>query len=199
MSVALKLEDHPATYQDILDLPPGVNGQLIGGELYASPRPGFGHANVVTSLGTHLNGRLGRGGWGGSGLYRFFFEPELHFGEDVVVPDYAAWTLERMPEMPNAPWVSLAPDWLLEVLSPSTARVDRGLKLGVYAREGVRHVWLVDFQARTFEVLELIDGRYSILAVHVDDAVVRAPPFEAVELDLLPLWGEQREAREAKE
>lgn len=193
MGLALKRLPR-ATYQDLLELPPGVNGELIDGALHATPRPAMGHANVVTQLGTDLNGEFG-GGRGGRGGWRFFFEPEVHLGEDVVIPDYAAWTLERMPDFPDEPWVELAPDWLLEVLSPSTMFLDRGAKLEVYARERVRWVWLVDFRARTLEVLQWVDGRYSITAVHGGDAVVRAPPFDAVELDLLPWWGEPRRPR----
>lgn len=76
------------------------------------------------------------------------------------------------------------------MLSPSTAALDRGAKLPVYAREGVRHVWFVDPEARTLEVLRLEGSRYTLLVTHTGLARVRAEPFEAIELELGFLWGE---------
>ena len=117
----------PATYQDLLALPPNVVGEIIAGELLAQPRPGTRHANAASALGEELGPpfRRGRGGPGG---WIFLDEPELHFGEDVVVPDLAGWRRSRMPELPDLPYLDLAPDWICEVLSPSTVRVDRVLK-----------------------------------------------------------------------
>jgi Uma2 family endonuclease len=116
------------------------------------------------------------------------FEPELHLVEDVLVPDLAGWRRERMPEMPHAPALSLAPDWACEVLSPSTERVDRGLKLAIYARQGVVHLWLVNPLERTLEILRLDGETYRVAAVYTDEAKVRAEPFDAIELDLAILW-----------
>jgi len=115
-------------------------------------------------------------------------EPELHLGNDVVVPDLAGWRRERLSRVPNEPYFSLAPDWLCETPSPSTARIDRTHKLAIYAREGVRHVWLVDPLARTLEVLALEGGRWMIAETHAGGDVVRAAPFAAVEIELARLW-----------
>jgi len=115
-------------------------------------------------------------------------EPELHFGEDVLVPDLAGWRRERMPELPTGAFVTLAPDWLCEALSPSTAGVDRGEKLPVYARESVRHVWFLDPIAKTLEILRLENDRSSVIATFHGEAKVRAEPFDAIELDLAILW-----------
>jgi Uma2 family endonuclease len=136
--------------------------------------------------GPFHHGRGGPGGWW------IVDEPELHVGEDIVVPDLAGWRRERMPEFPKTAFFTLAPDWLCEVLSPSTERLDRARKLRVYAREGVGHVWLVNPEARTLEVYRSSEERWLLLATHASDAIVRAEPFDAIELDLLPLWGEAR-------
>jgi Uma2 family endonuclease len=116
------------------------------------------------------------------------YEPELHLAEAIIVPDLAGWRRERMPEMPATAWATLAPDWICEILSPSTSKLDRGAKLPVYAREHVGHVWLVDPIEQYLEVLRLDGETYRIVATHVADAKVRAQPFDAIELDLTVLW-----------
>ncbi|HVG62996.1 MAG TPA: Uma2 family endonuclease [Hyalangium sp.] len=180
----------PATYADLEALPPDVVGELVEGELYVSPRPAFPHAVAASQLGGELIGPFNRGR-GGPGGWIILDEPELHLGNDVVVPDLAGWTRERMPLPPRTAATSLAPDWVCEVLSPSTVALDRGVKLRVYARGGVRHVWWVDPEARTLEVLRLEGAHFLLLDSHTGKARVRAPPFEALELELAVLWGEQ--------
>jgi len=179
----------PATYADLQALPPHVVGELIAGELHVSPRPAAPHTVASSRLGAKLSTRFDWGD-GGPGGWIILDEPELHFGEDVLVPDLAGWRRERMPRPPRTAAFTLAPDWLCEVSSPSTAALDRGAKLPVYAREGVRHVWLLDPEARTLEVLQLAGSRYTLLVTHTGLARVRAEPFEAIELELAFLWGE---------
>jgi Uma2 family endonuclease len=118
----------------------------------------------------------------------------LHFGEQVVVPDLAGWRRERLPAVPDVPWLSLAPDWACEVLSPSTARIDRGRKLRIYAEAGVAWLWLVDPIEQTLEVLRLREAAWTIAAVHTGRDVVGAEPFDAIELDLGELWPEAERA-----
>ena len=79
-----------------------------------------------------------------SGRLDLHDEPELHLGSHVVVPDLAAWRRERLPALPDTAWIEVAPDWVCEVLSPSTERYDRGEKRAIYADAGVRHVWHID-------------------------------------------------------
>ncbi len=107
-----------------------------------------------------------------------------------MVPDLAGWRRERLPEFPDTPAFSLAPDWACEVVSPTTERLDRAKKMPVYAGAGVAQLWLVNPTARTVEVYRLADGRWLLLATHEGAQRARAEPFEAVELDLAPLWGE---------
>jgi Uma2 family endonuclease len=128
------------------------------------------------------------GAGGGPGGWIVLDEPELHLHGDVLVPDLAGWRRERMPELPDAAAFELAPDWVCEVLSPSTAAVDRADKLPIYAREGVQHAWLLDPTAKTLEVLRLEGDAWRLLATWRDEAVVRAEPFDAFELDLAVLW-----------
>ncbi|WNG40714.1 Uma2 family endonuclease [Archangium violaceum] len=179
----------PATYEDIEALPVGWVGEIIADELVASPRPAMGHARVTSVLGTELGGPfdLGRGGPGGWWL---FDEPEIHLGRDVLVPDLAGWRRERLPRppAPNEPFMTVAPDWLCEVLSPSTVAMDRGRKLPLYLREGVGHVWLVDPLARTLEVLRREAHGWLLVATYTGDESVRVEPFDAVELGLGLLW-----------
>src|SRR5688572_26942520 len=124
-----------ATYADLEALPDNVIGQIVDGELYASPRPAMPHAITASTMVMDLGSPFQRGR-GGPGGWWIVAEPELHFGNDVVVPDLAGWRVERMPRPPMTPAIELAPDWLCEVLSPSTQVLDRGPKLRLYARVG---------------------------------------------------------------
>jgi Uma2 family endonuclease len=184
------MEKKPATYADLVALPDNVVGEIVAGELYASPRPALRHSSVMSRLGMDLGATFQRGR-GGPGGWLFLVEPELHFVDDVLVPDVAGWRVERMPAVPDTAATSLAPDWVCEVLSPSTHKLDRHAKLPVYAREGVRHVWFMDPRTRTLEVFGLRDGRYTALSTHVGTNAVRVEPFDAVELDMAFLWGTQ--------
>jgi Uma2 family endonuclease len=116
------------------------------------------------------------------------FEPELHLSGEALIPDLAGWRRERLPELPDTAALSLAPDWVCEVISPSTEALDRALKMGSYAREGVKHLWFVDPRPRLLEVYRLEQGRWSHLGAHLGDTRVRAEPFDALELNLSLLW-----------
>jgi len=176
-----------ATYADLYDVPDHFVAEMFDGDLYASPRPAAPHARAVMALGAKLFGAfdIGEAGPGG---WLFLYEPELHFGKDVLVPDVAGWRRQRMPEAPDAAYITLAPDWICEVLSPSTESLDRGKKLRVYGRESVAQAWLVDPLRQTLEVLALESGKWSVLDSHEGRVRVRAVPFDAIEIDLGVLW-----------
>jgi len=176
-----------ATYDDILNAPDNVVAEIVDGELHLSPRPATGHAHTATVL-TEEIGPPFRRGRGGPGGWHFLFEPELHFGTDVLVPDIAGWRTTRMPTMISQPFFTLAPDWVCEVVSPRTSRLDRNKKMPIYAREQVGHAWLIDPVERVLEVHRLENGRWSMLANYFDGDSVRAEPFDAIELDLSVLW-----------
>lgn len=178
----------PATYDDLLALPETMVGQLVDGELIASPRPAIDHARVGSVLGQELGGPFDRGR-GGPGGWWLLFEPELHLGRDVLVPDLAGWRKERLPVLPRRAFLELVPDWACEILSPSTARVDRVPKMAAYAREGLRHLWIIDPVARTLEAYRLdADGTWRVAGTYGGDAAIRVEPFAAIELELGALW-----------
>lgn len=176
-------------YQQLLDLPEHVTGEILDGQLYTQPRPAGRHAVAERGLGFDLTGPFdfGRGGPGG---WWILPEPEIHFIRDieVAVPDLAGWKRERMPAIPEDHRFEVVPDWLCEILSPSTAKTDRAIKLPIYARFGVAFVWLVDPVARTLEAYELQQGRWLLLATLKDEDAVSLPPFDAVSFSLADLW-----------
>ncbi len=146
-----------ATYQDVLDAPPHRVAEVIAGTLHIHPWPAARHAWASSRLRGSLDGPFNPG-TGGPGGWWIIDEPELHLGEDIVVPDLAVWRRETMPEYPDAAYFTVAPNWVCEVLSPSTRRLDQGEKRDLYDREDVRHLWFVDPDARTLEAFELRDG-----------------------------------------
>lgn len=175
-----------ATYEDLLALPEHVVGEIVNGELHVSPRPSSLHARASSELGAGLNGPFGQGN-GGPGGWIILDEPELHLVGQILVPDLAGWRRERMPELPDAPSFDLAPDWICEVLSPSTESFDRAKKLPAYAQAGVKHAWLVDPGPRTLEIFRLDGAGWRLVGTLTDDKV-RAEPFDAIELNLAALW-----------
>ena len=184
-----------ATYQDVLDAPLRVVAEVLAGTLHTHPRPAARHAWASSILGGELVTPFGRGR-GGPGGWWIVFEPELHLGDDIVVPDLAGWRRETMPEYPDAAYFEVAPDWICEVLSPSTRRLDQNEKRPLYAREGVSHLWFVDPDAKTLEVFELREGRWMLLATLADDAPVSQPPFDAITFPLDALWPEGAQAQD---
>jgi Uma2 family endonuclease len=176
-----------ATYADLEAVAPHLVAELVDGELHASPRPALPHTRAAGRLYSQLDGPFDQG-LGGPGGWLLLFEPELHLGEDVLVPDIAGWRRERMPEMPHSAAITLAPDWLCEVLSPSTAVLDREKKMKVYAREGVRHLWLVDPLLQALEVYGLDGGRWEPRGTHTGQTPVHAEPFTPLRLELGLLW-----------
>jgi Uma2 family endonuclease len=192
-------EKKRATYDDLLRLPEHQVGEILDGELIVSPRPASPQAMASSVLGADLVGSFhGRGGGGAPGGWWILDEPELHFGQDVVVPDLAGWRRERMPRMPEAPFFELAPDWVCEVVSPSTARLDRSRKMDLYARVAIPHLWMLDPLARTIEVFRLEQGAWLRLRTHAGDERARLAPFEAVELDPGRWWLEEEPGSEGQ-
>ena len=176
-----------ATYQDVLDAPPHKVAEVIEGTLYLNPRPASRHARASSVLGGSIGtpydyGRSGPGGWW------IIDEPELHLGDDILVPDLAGWRRERMPEYPDVAYFTLVPDWVCEVLSPSTRAVDQGPKRAIYAREGVAWLWFIDPDVHTLEAFELRDGQWVLLETLTGNDPVSLPPFEAISFSLGDLW-----------
>jgi Uma2 family endonuclease len=174
-------------HADVIAAPDSQVAEIVEGSLYLSPRPSLRHSKAASVLGADIldafqRGRRGPGGW------LILDEPELHLFGDVLVPDIAGWRAERLPEHLDGVGMTIAPDWLCEVLSPSTEQFDRSRKLPRYALAGVAHVWLVDPIARRLSVY----GRHELDWVRLEtcegDAIVVAPPFEPVPFELAALW-----------
>jgi Uma2 family endonuclease len=176
-----------ATYEDLCAVPDTRVAEILFGVLYSFPRPASPHAVASSALGEELGPPFKRGR-GGPGGWVILDEPELHLGADILVPDLGGWRRERMPVIPETAAFTLGPDWVCEVLSPSTAAIDKTDKASIYARENVQQMWHLDPLSRTLEVFQLENGRYFRHHAWRDDAVVRAEPFDAIELELSVLW-----------
>lgn len=186
----------PATLLDLDDLPEDVVGEIIDGELYVHLRPDDPHAGAAFNLSLTLGNPFYRG-IGGPGGWVLRAEPRILFGEQALSPDLAGWRRDRFVARRKGPHV-VAPDWLCEILSPSTEQHDRIRKLPIYARHGVRHAWLVDPLLRTVEVLRLEAGVWLIVGLHQNDDKIRAEPFEAIEIDLSEIWAEAASREEGE-
>ncbi len=179
--------DRPASYDDLLKLPPNLVAEIVEGELQASARPPVPHARLAARLGSRIippfdDARGGPGGW------VFLYEPGLHLQTDIFVPDLAAWRRARLPVVPDAAFLTVEPDWVCEILSPSTEAFDRVKKLAGYARHAVGHAWLLDPAVRTLEVLRLEGGRSVIVLTAEGEELVRAEPFAEIEMPLGAFW-----------
>jgi Uma2 family endonuclease len=179
----------PATYEDLEALPVGWVGEIIDDTLWAFPRPAAWHAWAASVLGVRLGERFGSGP-GGPGGWWLLDEPELHLGAQVLVPDLAGWRRERVPGLlaRDQPFFDVAPDWVCEVLSPSTAGLDRGRKMALYHQEGVEHVWLLDPRSHTLETYHRESEGWRLGAGYAGAEVIRAEPFAAEPLELGGLW-----------
>ncbi len=171
-----------------LDLvPDDLTGEIIDGNLYAFPRPAILHSRGVGRMYKLLgpaDDDDGSDGW------VILFEVAIWFTRrkrHMLVPDLAAWRRARLPEVPDAKSFTLAPDWVCEGISPSTAKYDRGRKREIYANAGVGHLWIVDTAHLTVEAYMLVDGKYELDTIAGNRDVVRLPPF-GFDLDLAKLW-----------
>ncbi len=176
-----------ATYRDVLEAAEHQIAELIDGQLHLQPRPAARHARCASVIGEELGGPFNRGR-GGPGGWIILDEPELHLADEVLVPDLAGWRRSTLPELPDDAFFSVSPDWVAEVLSPSTQLKDRTLKVPLYRQHGVSHVWLVDPLAQTVEVLRLHSEGYLLIGSLVGEGLARIEPFDAIEFDLSALW-----------
>ncbi len=177
----------PGTWHDLDAVPEGSIGEIVGGEIVVHPRPDPPHTDAASDLGTLLGGWF-RFGIGGPGGWVLRDEPRVRFGSDIRVPDLAGWRAQRFVSPPLGPY-TVIPDWICEILSPSTAQGDRTVKMPLYARSGVRFAWLLDPVLRILEVYRPEGASWLLLGTFGSAARVRAEPFDAVELDLTLVWG----------
>ena len=185
MAVALKKQ---AVYDDLFSLPDNMVGEIIDGELIATPRPSRRHGVAASVLGSEILPpyQLGRGG--GPGGWIIIDEPEISLGTHILVPDLAGWRRERFLVSEETNWISVSPDWVCEILSPKTVGLDKVRKMPIYAQHGIAHLWLVDPAAKTLDVFRLESNRWVLLATFIENDKVRAEPFQEIEIELENLW-----------
>jgi Uma2 family endonuclease len=183
--------NHPTIEAAYENAPPDVVCEILHGALAMAPRPAPPHGRFAKRLGGHLFMPFDEG-VGGPGGWIFIDEPELHLGArpDKMQPDLAGWRRERMPRVSRKAAISIAPDWVCEVLSPSTAPLDRDVKLPLYAEHDVSFAWLVDPIAEVLEAFKRVRGRWQPVGTWRGDAVARVEPFESLALDLARIWPE---------
>lgn len=179
-----------ASYADLLDVPENLVAEIINGRIETHPRPAPRHAWAASRIGGELDPpfNMGRGGPGG---WIILIEPELHLHGHVLVPDLAGWRRERLPRLPETAWIEAPPNWVCEILSASTARIDRAEKTPIYAECRVDRLCLADPDLRTLEVyLRQQEGHWLLLQTLQGNPEVRQPPFDAVTFDLGSLWAD---------
>jgi Uma2 family endonuclease len=173
-------------YRRFSDLPESARAEIVAGEIRVMPRPRPRHVRSATRLGSLLDSGFGFDS-AGPGGWVILIEPEIRFSQELRNPDLAGWRIERYEEPDDGPYLVI-PDWICEVLSPSTAQVDRGEKMPLYARHGVRHLWLVDPDVETLEIYRREGELWLAIGTLSGATRVQAEPFDAIELDLGALW-----------
>lgn len=173
-----------ATYADLERLPDDVRAEVLGGQIITAPAPLPRHSNAQRALGRFVGGPFhDDDGAGGPGGWWIFVEVDIQFSpHDVVRPDLAGWRRERLADPGDMRPIEIVPDWVCEILSPSTAARDKVAKRHLYGKHGVGHDWIVDVDARTLEAFELTGDRWVLVGSYDDTASARIPPFEEVEL-----------------
>jgi Uma2 family endonuclease len=181
--------DRPATYDDLIALSDLFIAEIVNGELHGTRRLPPRASCASSALGYRILAAYDKRSRGPEG-WVVLRSVEIHLGPDVVVPDWAAWRRSRVPTLEGLDYMSLAPDWVCEVLTPVTVAFDKAQKLPVYAREGVPYAWLLDTEAQMLDVRRLENSRWTILATHGGDEVVRVAPFDDIELDMGACWAD---------
>lgn len=176
-----------SVHEQWIELPDHVVGEIISGELHVSPRPALKHGNATSSLLHELMGPFHKGK-GGPGGWVIMMEPEIHLADHILVPDIGGWKRDKIPAITNETFFSISPDWVCEVLSPSTAGFDRVKKMPIYLEQNVKHIWLIDPILKTLEVFENNKTSWILVKTFMNDDKVRCVPFLEIEIDLSVLW-----------
>jgi Uma2 family endonuclease len=178
----------PATLADLEALPPTWRGEIIDGDLHAFPRPAAVHSTIEAAVSGDLQIPFQRGR-GGPGGWWILVEPGVAVADSPEFsPDVAGWKRDHLPALPAKGRITVAPDWVCEILSPATRSYDLVVKRAFYARIGVRWAWYIDPEARVLTVSRLEEGKWVELGVFGVDAIVRAEPFDAIAIDLAEWW-----------
>jgi Putative restriction endonuclease len=178
-----------ALYAQLKALPEGLTGEIVGGQLHTHPRSMGPHGEAASVLGMRI-GPPFRFGEGGPGGWWIIGKPEIHFvlETEIAVPDIAGWRQTRMPKIPESHVFDVTPDWICEIFSPSTKSYDQEVKMPLYARYGVSHVWLVDPKDHTLEAFALENEEWGAIGAFKDNDAVCVAPFDAITIQLADLW-----------
>ncbi len=177
-----------ATYDDLHSVPENMTGELIDGELIVTPRPSRKHIYAASALQIEAGSAYQFGRGGGPGGWIILLEPEIMLGGNILVPDLAGWRRERFPVAEETNWIAVPPDWVCEVISPGTIRLDKIRKMSLYGQHRVQYLWLIDPVARTLDVFRLETEKWVVAGFFAHDDKVRAEPFQEVEFELSNLW-----------
>ena len=183
-----ELASKKSTYDDLFSIPENMTGEIIDGELIVTPRPSRNHGFCATALGTAVTAPYQFGQGGGPGGWVFIIEPEIGFAGHILVPDLAGWKRARFPFQEEVNWISVAPNWVGEILPPHTFRTDKVKKVPLYARHGIEHIWLVDPMAQTLYAFRREAGGWFLLGSYAENDKVRVEPFLEIEINLGDLW-----------
>ena len=187
MNASAEDSKRPATYADLEAVPDHLVAEIIDGVLRTHPRPSPRHGAAALALGAKLGGPFqtdpsGPGGW------VFIIEPEIKFGHDILVPDLAGWRRENLSSYPERNYFEIAPDWVCELLSGSTERRDRTLKMRIYGEARIPYLWLIDPRLQILESFENESALWTRLGAWNSADIVRVPPFDAIAFSLADLW-----------
>jgi Uma2 family endonuclease len=166
--------------------------EFVGGELIEKAAPSGEHgdaqAGVVSAVRPPFQRRLGGGGPGG---WWIATEVEVLLDKsDVVRPDVVGWRRQSSPERPTGTPVRQRPDWICEIVSPSDAKDDTVEKLRLYHRAATTHHWIVDLRDATVTVMRWSADGYVTLQRAERGEIIRAEPFEAIEIAVGTLFGD---------
>jgi len=182
----------PGTLAEALALPEDARVEFVGGQIVQKAAPSAEHGHAQRALSTELGFRFSRRSGGRfPGGWWILVEVDVQLGGELFRPDITGWRRETMPALPKGRPVATRPDWICEIVSASNARIDRVEKMRAYHQAGVAHYWLVDPQEETLIVQRHSAAGYVTVLAAARGDTVRPEPFEAAELKVGVLFGDE--------
>jgi Uma2 family endonuclease len=178
------LTDRRYTYEDYLKLDDGRDYEVVGGKLVMVPRPGPRHQKIVSRLVTVLEGYLRQNRAG-----ELYLDVDVLFGDQVVSPDLVIILKDRLSIVQETN-ISGAPDLVVEVLSPSTAKYDRKEKSQLYYAGGVQEYWLVDPSLQLVEVFVRGEKDWNRSGIYDEGETLVSPLLPGLEIELKNIFME---------
>lgn len=182
-----------ATFEDLIRPGEDRSVEIIGGDVVEKTSPTMEHGAsqgaVMGFLGRRFVRRPGGrwpGGWWIATEVDVEYEPHELYRHDTV-----GWRRDRVPERPRGRPIRIRPDWVCEILSPSNEKRDLVDKMRVLRASGVGHYWVVNPEEKILVVHRLEAQGYLVVLAASSGDTVRAEPFEAVELRVGVLFGDE--------